>query len=211
MKTTVMPEPSKRRLVLLGRLLSTYKEKTITSQKIQELTGWSSAAIRRDIAMLNLHCGASNGYKVPELKEALQALVCTVNDKQKCCIIGLNRMGQVLLDNNELYDSPFKIVAGFDSNVNRTEVLQSSFPLHPTTLLESIIKSEGIQYAILTADGEEAQSLAARLAQCGIKGIVNYTSCVLTLPKSVSVENVCLLTALENLSAGNNSCTEQLK
>ncbi|MCR5217920.1 winged-helix domain-containing protein [Treponema sp.] len=206
MKTTVIPGPSKKRLVLLGRLLSTYKERTITSQKIQELTGWTAAAIRRDISMLNLHCGASNGYKVQELKAALQELVCTDSNKQKCCIIGLNRMGQVLLDDNSLYDSPFKIVAGFDSNVNRTEVLQSSFPLHPTTLLESIIRSEDIKYAILTAEGDEAQSLASRLAQCGIKGIVNYTSSVLTLPKTVAVENVCLLTALENLSAGNNGC-----
>lgn len=204
MKKTGIPSPSKRRLVLLGRLLSAFKEKTITSQKIQELTGWTAAAIRRDISMLNLHCGASNGYKVEELKNAIQALVCTESEKQKCCIIGLNRMGQVLLDNSELYDSPFKIVAGFDSNVNRTEVLQSSFPLHPTTLIEKIIKSEDIKYAILTAEGEEAQNLAGRLAKCGIKGIVNYTSTVLTLPKEVAVENVCLLTALENLSAVNN-------
>ena len=53
MKT--VPEPSKRRLVLLERLLSTYEGKTITSQKIQELTGWSSALVRRDISYLEIN------------------------------------------------------------------------------------------------------------------------------------------------------------
>ena len=109
-------------------------------------------------------------------------------------------MGQMLFDTSELYDSPFKIVAGFDSSVNKTEVLSSSFPLHPTTFMRKVIAEEKISYAILTVEMDEAQVLTNLLVECGIKGIVNYTPCVLTVPKDVSVENVNLLTALENLS-----------
>ena len=196
-----IPRPSKRRLVLLKRLLSEYEEKTITSQKIESLTGWSAAVVRRDIYLLNIHCGASNGYKVCELKASLDELMDSDSQEQKCCIVGLGRMGQALLDNTELQSSPFRIVAGFDSNVNRTEVLRSVFPLHPTTILESVIQSEKIEYAILSVEKEEAQPIATRLSSCGIKGIVNYTPCVLTVPHNVEVENVCLLTALETLCA----------
>ena len=110
-------------------------------------------------------------------------------------------MGQMLLDTEELEGSSFKLVAGFDSSVNRTEILHSVFPLHPTTMLESVIRSEGIEYAILTVEKNEAQETADRLSECGIKGIVNYTPEVLTLPQNVAVENVSLLTALEILSA----------
>lgn len=197
MKT--VPEPSKRRLVLLERLLSTYEGKTITSQKIQELTGWSSALVRRDISYLEIKCGATNGYKLQDLKSCLESLFVG-SEKKHCCIVGLGRMGQMLFDTSELYDSPFKIVAGFDSSVNKTEVLSSSFPLHPTTLMRKVIAEEKISYAILTVEMDEAQVLTNLLVECGIKGIVNYTPCVLTVPKDVSVENVNLLTALENLS-----------
>ena len=196
-----IPEPSKRRLVLLERLLSESDRKTVTSSQLAELTGWSSAVIRRDISLLDIRCGASNGYKVSQLREALAQLV---NDRQKekrCCIVGLGRMGQMLLDTEELEGSSFKLVAGFDSSVNRTEILHSVFPLHPTTMLESVIRSEGIEYAILTVEKNEAQETADRLSECGIKGIVNYTPEVLTLPQNVAVENVSLLTALEILSA----------
>ena len=197
-----IPEPSRRRLVLLERLLSEFTEKNITSQKIEELTGWSAAVVRRDISLLELNFGASNGYKVADLKGALDKLLDLVpNSPHACCIVGLGRMGQALLDNRELYESPFKIVAGFDSSVNRTEILRSIFPLHPTTMLEQVIKEEDIRYAILTVEPAEARSIAVRLAACGIKGIVNYTPCVLTVPPGTKVENVSLLTSLENLSA----------
>ena len=197
-----IPEPSKRRLVLLERLLATYTEKTITSQRIEEIAGWSAAVVRRDVSQLDIHCGASNGYKVADLRNALKTLLNLDGEQHKCCIVGLGRMGQALLDNTELYDTPFKIAAGFDSSVNRTEILRSTFPLHPTTMLENIIKEEKIQYAILTVETQEAQPLAARLASCGILGIVNYTPCVLSVPPTTKVETVSLLTALETLSAG---------
>lgn len=195
-----IPLPAKRRLVLLERLLSAYKEKTITSQKIQELTGWTSAVVRRDISWIDVKCGATNGYKVAELKAALVKSFNLEQTEQRCCIVGLGRMGQALLDTSELFESSFKIVAGFDSSVNKTEVLSSAFPLHPTTLMKKIIKEEAISFAILTVDPEEAQPMTELLLECGIKGIVNYTPCVLTVPKGVSVENVSLLTALSTLA-----------
>lgn len=197
-----IPESSKRRLVLLERLLSDYEDKTITSQKIQQLTGWSSAVVRRDILNIDVKCGATNGYKVSELKEALVNQLYKFDDKDiKCCIVGLGKMGQRLLDTTELYDSPFKIVAGFDSSVNKTEVLSSSFPLHPTPKMKQIIQDEKISYALLTVDSSEAQEMVNLLVESGIKGIVNYTPCVLSVPAEIKVENVSLLTALYQLKA----------
>ena len=71
-------------------------------------------------------------------------------------------------------------------------------------MLEQVIKEEGIRYAILTVEPGEAQSIAGRLANCGIRGIVNYTPCVLTVPPETKVENVSLLTSLENLTAAGS-------
>lgn len=197
----IIPEPAKRRLVLLQRLLSTYTEKTITSQKIQELGLWSASVARRDISLLELNCGDAKGYKVDELRSAIISALSLKTEEKKCCIVGLGRLGQVLLDSKDLFNSTFKIVAGFDSSVNRTEVIRSSFPLHTTTSLEKVIREEGISYAILSTPKEEAQLMADKLALSGIKGIVNFTPCVLTLPSSVKVENASLLTCLEMLTA----------
>ena len=196
-----IPGPAKKRLVLLKRLLAGYGDELITSARIEEMTGWTAALIRRDISLLELRCGARGGYKVRELKEALDTALNLEDEEIRCCIVGLGRLGQILLDSSEIQGSPFKLVAGFDSNVNRTEVLRSTFPLHPTTLLEAVVKKEGIRYALLAVPDNEAQKLATRLCSAGIMGIVNYTPCMLSVPSNVAVENVSLLTALENLNA----------
>ncbi len=196
-----IPEPAKKRLVLLKRLLSGYGNELVTSAKIGEMTGWSAALIRRDISLLELKCGARGGYKVSELNEALNNALNLEDGEIRCCIVGLGRLGQMLLDSSEIEGSPFTLVAGFDSNVNRTEVLRSTCPLHPTTMLEDVVRKEDIRYALLAVPVTEAQTLADRLCSAGIRGIVNYTPCMLSVPADVAVENVSLLTALENLSA----------
>ena len=66
--------------------------------------------------------------------------------------------------------------------------------------MKKIIKEEGISFAILTVDPEEAKPMTDLLLECGIRGIVNYTPCVLTVTKDVKVENVSLLTALSTLA-----------
>lgn len=196
-----LAEPAKKRLVLLKRLLEGYGDAQITSSRIAEMTGWSAALVRRDISLLELKYGARGGYKVQELKLALQAALNLDGKEIPCCIVGLGRLGQILLDSTEVQGSPFKLVAGFDSNVNRTEVLRSTFPLHPTTMLEDVVRKEEIRYALLAVPVNEAQALADRLCSAGIRGIVNYTPCMLSVPAEVAVENVSLLTALENLNA----------
>ena len=109
----------------------------------------------------------------------------------------------MFLDGGGLEKSNFMLTAGFDSNVNKTEVLKSDFPLHSTVLLETVIQVEKIKYAILCVEENEAQKMADRLIAAGIKGIVNYTSKLLKVPEDVQVENVCLLTALKSVAAGN--------
>lgn len=198
-----IPAPTKKRLILLERLLADYKEERITSQKIQSITGWTSAVVRRDFYLLELKCGSSNGYKVQELRDSIKKALNLSGKKIACCLVGLDRVGQMLLDGGGLDGSGFCLTTGFDSNVNKTEVLSSSFPLHSTIMLETVIRAESIKYAVLAVDDSEAQKMTDRLVACGIKGIVNYTSCLLTVPAGVSVENVSLLTALKTLAAGN--------
>lgn len=197
-----IPEPTRRRLVQLAQLLTQQKTEKITSVAIERLTGWSQAVIRRDISLLDC-TGVSNGYRVTELHRAIcDALNIRVEREQKhCCIVGLGRLGAALLENSFFEHSPFKIVAGFDASVNRTEVLRSTFPLYPSHELETVIARDRIEYAILAVPDRAAQETAVRLAQCGIRGIVNYTGTVLSLPESVAVENAAPVTALTNLLA----------
>ncbi len=198
-----IPEPSRKRLVTLAQLLTQQKSERITSVVIERLTGWSQSLIRRDISLLEMRCGASNGYNINELRKHICAALniqTTADSAHSCCIVGLGRLGAALLEKSLFKNTMFRVVVGFDSSVNRTEVLHAEFPLYPTSMLESIITQEKIDYAILAVPDEQAQETAERLAACGVRGIVNYTSTILSLSQNIAIENVAPVTALTNLS-----------
>ena len=68
-----------------------------------------------------------------------------------------------------------------------------------TQKYKRVIKKENIEYAILTVSDKDAQQNAKRLADCGIKGIVNMTNKILSLPKEIRVENLSILNSLQLL------------
>ena len=198
-----IPEASRRRLALLAALLASYKEEKITSIQMQKMTGVERALIRKDISLAGFKGGVSNGYKATDLLAAIRAALKLPlpEEKRFCCIAGLGKLGAALMQCGIFDESPFKIVAGFDSRVNRTEVLSADFPLYPAAKMETVVPEAKIEFAILAVEDEQAKMMADRLVKSGVKGIVNFTGQVLEAPEGVAVENVSPLLALNNIVA----------
>ena len=196
-----IPEIVKKRMIQLLVLLDSFSKEKITSREIKNLTGWTDSTIRHDFWLLDLKKGVSNGYFTAELKSELEEKLGlekkSGGERKRLCIAGLNRLGAALLDENTFSESGFEIKAGFDTNLYRVEILRSSFPLYPASQMDFVIKKEKIEYAVLTVDSKSAQSMAMRLASAGIKGIVNMTDTIITVPENVKVENASITTALK--------------
>lgn len=220
MTTIDLPESTKKRFIQLLSILKSWPNEKITSVAISDSTNWKSSLIRHDLWLIGFKKGVSNGYIVTDLQKAItdalgiensgiiqtntSNVAATQNESlnsakvfpKNICITGLGRLGAALLDQN-LVDSCFQIKAGFDSNVNRVEILRSTFPLYPASEMDFVIKKEKINYAILTVADKDAQNMANRLVKAGIKGIINMTNVVLKVPEGVKVENLSILNALK--------------
>lgn len=200
MKTeVVIPDVTRKRMVQLLQILKACPDSKITSVAISDSTGWKDSLIRHDLWLLGYNKGVSNGYNVKDLINCIESELSIINDQlsiKNCCVVGLDRLGAALLDDNLTAGSSFKIKAGFDQNLYRVEVLRSTFPLYPANEMNWIIKQEKIEYAILTVKSKDAQSMCDRLVKAGIKGIVNMTDVVLKVPEGVKVENLSILNAL---------------
>ncbi len=195
-----IPGATKRRMLLLLNLLGVWQEDKITSVDISEQTGWKDSLIRHDLWLLGYNRGVSNGYQVVDLREAINQALRLEAETKNCCIVGLGRLGAALLDEKLTQGSSFVIKAGFDSSLNRVEILRSSFPLYPANQMNWIIKQEGITLAVLTVEDKEAQTMTDRLVAAGVLGIVNMTRTVLKVPPSVKVENASIVNALKIIS-----------
>ncbi len=209
-----LPKTTRRRLIELESLLKAWQKKKITSADISSETGWKASLIRHDFWLAGLGGdGVSNGYLTKDLLEAVQkANAAGAGGKLgegreagsagsvNVCIAGLGRLGAALLDEELFEGSGFAIKAGFDSNVNRVEILRSTFPLYPAADMNWVIKQEEITKAILTVADKDAQTMCDRLVKAGIIGIVNMTNSLLRVPENVKVENLSILNSLKIIS-----------
>ena len=200
MSEVVIPEATRKRMLLLLNLLGVWPKDKITSVDISGQTGWKDSLIRHDLWLLGYNKGVSNGYQTVDLRDAINQALGLEAETKNCCIVGLGRLGAALLDEKLTQGSSFVIKAGFDSSLNRVEILRSSFPLYPANQMNWIIKQEGITLAVLTVEDKEAQTMTDRLVAAGVLGIVNMTRTVLKVPPSVKVENASIVNALKIIS-----------
>ena len=195
-----LPEVTRKRMLILQNLLQSWQSEKITSVQISEITGWKDSLIRHDLWLLGYNKGVSNGYRKDELRNAIALALGIETEPKNCCIVGLSRLGAALLDEGMLEGTCFTIKAGFDSNVNRVEILRSTFPLYPATEMNYVIKRENIRFAVLTVADKDAQHMTDRLVSAGITGIVNMTRAVLKVPADVKVENLSVVNALNMIN-----------
>ncbi len=199
-------KPALERLIRLSRLLGQLDapetpEAVLSSAQMSRMTGWSGDTIRRDISLLKDNGATAAGYNIRLLRMAIRRELGIGDEIRKCCIVGLGRLGSALLGYEGFRGTVFEMAAGFDSNVNRTEILNAPFPLYPTAHMETVISREKIEYAVLAVPLQAALYTAQRLAGCGIRGIVNFTPRVLPLFEHTEVENVSTVEALYSLAA----------
>ena len=183
----LIPDPSIRRLCQIFQLLETQIKggsTRVSSAEIGRRLGTSAHIVRKDIShlpeskTLEDHAKLGAGYDAQLLKRHI-ARVLGFEKPVKLCVVGLGRLGSAIMSYDRLAKAGFEIAAGFDSNVNKLEILKSDVELYPSHEIESVVRRKGIQYAIVAVPAEAAYEVAGQLVRAGIGGIINFSPVVL--------------------------------
>jgi len=198
-----IPQPALIRLVQVFRLLEEREisSEYISSAEIGKTIGVPAHTVRKDIAHLGETVSSREGYKTDDLKEFIEKNL-GLNRKRRCCVVGLGRVGSSILRQNEFQSGNYEIVAGFDTNINLIETIKTDVKLYPKYRMEEIVKNKKIELAFVAVPREAALEVAQKLAEAGIKGILNYSKTYLNLSgRNVFVRNIDLMSELAVLSA----------
>jgi len=214
--TDTISEPARERLLQLMRLLENHTltgntgsggRSAVTSAQVEHLTGWPRETIRKDISCLGMAVGGAEGGSIggnagyePELLIPLIKKALGLDCCRKLCVVGLGRLGSAYLNFVPPELAEFELVAGFDANVNRVEILKSPVPLYPVYKMPEVVSRQGIEIALLCVPAGAAQAAAEKCAAAGIKGILNFAPVVLALPPGVAVRNVYVVDELRSLT-----------
>jgi redox-sensing transcriptional repressor len=173
----------------------------ISSSELASRLGIAAHSIRKDISFLGEAGNTGAGYDVERLKGLLKERFA-FGEEKRTCVVGLGLIGSAILENSQFAASEFKIVAGFDSSINRLETIKTDVDLFPAYQIAEIVKRLKIHFAIIAVPPSSAQDIADRLIEGDIKGILNFAPVVIrTNRDGVFVKNMNIAGELRILSA----------
>lgn len=172
----------------------------VSSRELAEAIGTTQYTIRKDISFLGVKGYTRKGYDVASLKEELGEKL-QLTKKRKACIVGLGRLGTALLNYENFQDDGFEIVAGFDCSINKIERIQTSVDIFPVSCLEDVVRQRSIELGIIAVPAEFAQEVADKLNNAGVKGVLNFSTVKIIVPKHIIHLDMDFTSALRFIAA----------
>jgi redox-sensing transcriptional repressor len=200
-------ESTIRRLSLYLRLLEEFAAQgieTVSSEALATRGGTTSAQVRKDLSFFGSFGKRGLGYAVPELMEQIREIL-GLKRRYRVAIVGAGKIGSALLQYREFQQRGFDIVAIFDVDPAKIGTRWNGHTVQDVAKLESALKAEPVDMAVLVTPADPAQPLANRLAALGVRAILNFAPVQIVVPDDVVVKNVNLALELETLSYALNN------
>ena len=201
MKDQVIPKATARRLPLYYRYLrmlhDTGKNK-VSSTELSEAVQVDSATIRRDVSYFGELGKRGYGYDVENL---MNFFAKTLNEDEltNVALIGVGNLGSALLKYKFHQSNSIRVSCAFDVNEDIVGRIVDGIPVYPMEDMMEQIRVQQIEVAILTIPARKAQEVVNKLAEAGVKGILNFTAARLVAPPEVLIQNVDLTNELQTL------------
>ena len=170
----------------------------ISSKELSEKMNITASQIRQDLNNFGGFGQRGYGYNVEFLYNEIKRILGIGRD-YKMIVVGAGNVGQALVNYMDFENNGFKISGVFDVNPRLIGMTIRGIEVYDVDKLESFIKNNEVDIAILTVPKSSAKVMAKKLADYGIKGIWNFSPIDLELPKTIAVENVHLTDGLMTL------------
>ena len=175
----------------------------ISSQELSAIMKVTASQIRQDFNNFGGFGQQGYGYKVEYLYEEIGKIL-GLHKIHNLIIIGAGNLGQALANYMNFERRGFLFRGIFDNNPALFGKKIRDLEGQPMEELETFVKENEIDIAVLTIPKASALEVAERLARQDIKGIWNFAHIDLNLPKEIQVENVHLSDSLMKLTYNIN-------
>lgn len=197
-----MPEPTVARLPLYHRALERFATREIASvlsAELAEAVGVNPATVRRDLSHLGTLGVRGTGYEVETLLDRVGRALAIGRD-WPIAIIGAGNLGRALARSEGFRSGGFRVATILDVDASVVGHRIAGIAVGHLDGLERIVADAHIAIGVITTPASAAQEIAARLASCGVRSLLNFAPRVLSLPAEVRVRNVDLSAELEVLA-----------
>ena len=159
---------------------------TISSQELSDYTHINSTQIRRDLSGFGKFGKRGVGYNVDSLVREIRKILRTAG-QHNIALFGAGNLGQAIASSDIFADHGFRIVAMFDVDPAVVGRRVGNLPVRHFDELGPVVSDEDVVVGVLAVPADNAQEVADRLVNAGVKIIFNYSEQLLQVPPDVTV------------------------
>ena len=171
----------------------------VSSQEMARRYHLSATQIRKDLAQFGEFGIRGVGYEVDELAAHLNELL-GLDRPHAMLIVGMGNLGSALAQYLGFNYGSFHVVAGVDRDPAKVGREMGGFVIRSTEELELVVRESGAEIGVLAVPAEAAQENYDRLADAGIKAVLNFAPVRVKRRPGVPLKNVDLRINLEELA-----------
>jgi redox-sensing transcriptional repressor len=197
-----IPEATVARLPIYLRALTLLGEEgtpTVSSEELAALAGVNSAKLRKDLSHLGSYGVRGVGYEVAYLVYQISRELGLTQD-WPVAVVGIGNLGHALANYGGFASRGFSVVALFDHDKSVVGEQVAGLTVQSIDELESVVHSAGVAIGVVATPASAAQDVCDRLVAAGVRSVLNFAPCVLSVPDGVDVRKVDLSTELQILA-----------
>ena len=196
-----IPKETIDRLFIYFRGLMCLKKEgkdATSSSELADVCHVNASVVRKDLSYFGRLGTRGVGYKVDELVTEIRRAL-RFDNATGVAVVGAGNIGRALLEHSTFESEGFEIIAAFDSDPDKIGRTIGSITVEDMADVEKRVKEEGIELIILAVPEPSAADVARRLGDAGVKSILSFAPCELTMPDNVNVTCVDLSVAMARL------------
>jgi redox-sensing transcriptional repressor len=173
----------------------------VTSIGLADLLGHtiSSTQIRKDLSALGPLGRRGQGYAIKPLIDQL-ALVLGLERDWRIAIAGFGFLGHAFATFLAAREERFKVAAIFDNSPSVIGQEWQGVRVEDAASLEAALARVDAQIGVIAVPAAAAQAIAGRLAQSGVRALLNFAPVSLRVRQPVIVRNIDLAGELSILT-----------
>lgn len=172
---------------------------TVSSDTLAEMDGITSAQVRKDLSFFGTFGKRGFGYNTRSLKKQIENILGLYRT-WNVAIVGAGNIGRALTEYAEFKKQGFVIRLIMDKDKSKVGRNVHGLSIQDFSNVNELVKDEQIDIAIIAVPANNAQSVADKLVNAGVKAILNFAPRSLKVPPDVLVKYENMAVEMESLS-----------
>jgi redox-sensing transcriptional repressor len=176
---------------------SEHGHNSISSKDLAEFVGVTPWQIRKDFSYFGDFGTRGVGYNIENLAKEIKKIL-RLNIVHRVALVGVGNLGSAVLAYPGFRTYGLDIAAAFDSDAEKIGNKINGVVIEDVSNIRSL-KERNMDLAIITVPREAAQATADALVEAGVRGILKFSPCYITVPRKVKVIRIDIAMDLARL------------